>query len=437
LKRASVARAFSIREHSREDAVDGFLFPAKISRWGVYRINYGSLGFSLIMKKSFYLKLITSVAAALFSVLIAEVALRFLPIWIGRNSDTMFKLMEHSDTLGWKMKPAIHETVDFVDVQDIPIRSNSDGFWGDEFPERRSPDDCRIIFLGDSLTWGYGVREEERFSNVLGAENSALETLNFGMAGYGTDQALQVWRHFAQDYDPDIVVLTVHSNDYRENVSVVRWGLSKPYFELRRDGSMSVQNVPVDSSHDYWQSGIFHEIANPYSEYYSVPVERRSRILHWTLRNSSVARLVYTVAVRRPAVSKASGNSSGPPSVNRPREKAVTATPPLAGSPAQIEIEVLEALVKELASGVRASGARFLVVLSMPTSRRYIAHKATWDANGIPYLDATTDPLRRRIRDDSQPVYYPYNDHWTPAAHRATAGLLAERIGDKGLCQGI
>lgn len=387
------------------------------------------------MRKATRFRWLALALAVLSSVLLLEVVLRVSPIWIGRNSDTMFLLMEYSQTLGWRMKPSIRETLDFVDVQGIPVRSNTAGFWDDEFPGERKPGGpCRIVFLGDSFTWGYGVREEERFSNVLRGGDPTLETLNFGMAGYGTDQALLVWRHVAVTSKPDLVVLTVHTNDYRENVSVVRWGLSKPYFELQEDGSLAVRNVPVDPDHDYWRTGIFHRVADPYRAYYVEPVARRSRVLHWTLRHSSAARLAYTATRRRPSTVRGRPRSESrvDPQSDQPLERT-----PSADSPAKKEIEVLDALVQALAEEVRATGARFLVVLATDSPRRYPLHRTTWDSAGISHLDATTEPLRRRFQSDSQPVYYRYNQHWTADAHRAVAELLAERIAGTELCPAL
>lgn len=134
------------------------------------------------------------------SLLVAEVVLRLSNAWIGRHSDAMFTVIEYDRVLGWKMKPIINEKIDLVDVEDIPMRSNSSGFWDKEFVLQKPPDRCRIAFLGDSFTWGLGVREEERFTDLLAAANQGWESLNFGIPSYGTDQSLLVWQQLAHRY---------------------------------------------------------------------------------------------------------------------------------------------------------------------------------------------------------------------------------------------
>src|SRR5688572_11290724 len=124
-------------------------------------------------------KIITVLTACLVGLLLGEIMLRVSGIWVGRHSDTMFTVMDYDGELGWKMKPNVSGTVSYVDVENIPVRGNSLGFWDREFRLEKDPKRRRIVFLGDSFTWGLGVREDERFTNIVEANHSQYESFNF------------------------------------------------------------------------------------------------------------------------------------------------------------------------------------------------------------------------------------------------------------------
>jgi hypothetical protein len=46
----------------------------------------------------------------------------------------------------------------------------------------------RILFLGDSFTYGFDAEVDERFSDLLQKQLPQFGTVNAGVSGYGTDQ---------------------------------------------------------------------------------------------------------------------------------------------------------------------------------------------------------------------------------------------------------
>jgi hypothetical protein len=361
------------------------------------------------------------VGGCLVSLLLVELLLRVSNVWIGRHSDTMFTVIGFDATLGWKMKPNINEKIDLVDVEGIPVRSNSAGFWDKEFVLQKPLGRCRIAFLGDSLTWGMGAREEERFTNLLAIANPDWESLNFGIPGYGTDQSLLVWQHIAHHYQPDLVILTIYQNDYVDNMHVVRYGRRKPYFELNKGQRLELRNVPVDST-DFWHDGIFNQAAPPYEPFFQDPLQRRSRIVHWFAKNSDLVRLSYTLSrFNRKA--------------DHDEKQAPTTLPNLELTPAEhMQVKLLSVLVEELAGQVKAVGARLAVILSGDLGPQYRMQKKALSEAGIICIDATTDVLAKELGNSRERVYYPYSGHWTPGAHGAVAILLAKGIRERGLC---
>ena len=78
------------------------------------------------------------------------------------------------------------------------ISINSDGFRDKEYPLEKSKNTFRIIILGDSVTSGFGVENNESYPEILEAKLNALnnginyEVLNFGVWGYGTTVRLLI-----------------------------------------------------------------------------------------------------------------------------------------------------------------------------------------------------------------------------------------------------
>ncbi|MFH0912747.1 MAG: SGNH/GDSL hydrolase family protein [Candidatus Omnitrophota bacterium] len=99
--------------------------------------------------------------------------------------------------------------------------TNSSGFRGKEFLIQKPKNTFRMVFLGDSFTFGEGVKFEgtypEVISSLLGQKYSSLpvnfESYNFGVGGYNTTQSLYVLRNIAMKVNPDIVVLGYTLND--------------------------------------------------------------------------------------------------------------------------------------------------------------------------------------------------------------------------------
>lgn len=97
---------------------------------------------------------------------------------------------------------------------DIPIRINADGYRDDEFSVARAPGLPRIAFLGDSVTFGSGVRAEDRFGDLLRDEATGpLETQNFAVNAYGAWHYAQQARAVLPRFQPDLVVLGLTLDD--------------------------------------------------------------------------------------------------------------------------------------------------------------------------------------------------------------------------------
>ncbi len=78
----------------------------------------------------------------------------------------------------------------------------------------KSPTRYRIAIIGDSYTWGQGVDESERFSNVLEELlGPSYEVLNFGIPGHTLPDHLNELDPVMK-LSPDFVLLQLYINDF-------------------------------------------------------------------------------------------------------------------------------------------------------------------------------------------------------------------------------
>lgn len=137
-------------------------------------------------------------------------------------------VVAYDEDLGWRYRPgtqARHRTEEF----DVDVRFDALGRRVGE--EDTAPDAPTAVFVGDSLTLGWGIEDEETFaartSEALGDRN-----VNLGVAGYGTGQSYLKLRRDGLPLDPELVVYTFCANDLIEVLHGRRYGRAKPRFRL-------------------------------------------------------------------------------------------------------------------------------------------------------------------------------------------------------------
>jgi len=102
---------------------------------------------------------------------------------------------------------------------DHSYRINSHGFRGPGFPGPKPAGEVRVVTVGDSITFGWELSEEE--STYPGKLQALLDRLgsgrirvvNAGIPRYTSEQALRLLQHRVLDLQPDLVVLCVGWND--------------------------------------------------------------------------------------------------------------------------------------------------------------------------------------------------------------------------------
>jgi hypothetical protein len=98
------------------------------------------------------------------------------------------------------------------------VRYNRWDFRERDFDLAKRPGVYRIAVVGDSLTYGQGIPEADRFSNLLEKHLNHLnkgpyEVLNFGLPGAETRDELGVLANAVLPARPDFILLQWYSND--------------------------------------------------------------------------------------------------------------------------------------------------------------------------------------------------------------------------------
>jgi lysophospholipase L1-like esterase len=179
------------------------------------------------------------------ALLLSEGVARILfPHWAPRTG-ALTSFWRYDSALGWSHIPNSKGSFNSFGFESI-VTINSKGFRDVERSYERDPSKYRIVVLGDSMVWGWGVQQDDMFTALLEKQHRDLEVINLGVSGYGTDQELILLRQEAVRYNPDLIVVVVMDNDFDTNVRKELFlGYNKPAFELSDDGDLHLTNTPV------------------------------------------------------------------------------------------------------------------------------------------------------------------------------------------------
>lgn len=155
----------------------------------------------------------------------------------------------HPD-LGWSIKP--NGATDLY-------RANSQGIRADQnYTLTPIKNKIRIASFGDSFTHGDEVHNNETWQEFLNSKDSRLENINFGVSGYGVDQALLRYLNEGRNFHPKIVLIGFMSEDPTRHGSVFRpfflpqidFALTKPRYKLINNELKLIKN-PLSTINDY------------------------------------------------------------------------------------------------------------------------------------------------------------------------------------------
>ncbi|HXI02872.1 MAG TPA: GDSL-type esterase/lipase family protein [Candidatus Saccharimonadales bacterium] len=100
------------------------------------------------------------------------------------------------------------------------LRTNRAGFPGPYVAPGAHPGIYRILCMGDSSTFGWGVEPEDAYPERLRAElerrhpGARIEVVNMGVCGYSSFQGRILLKREGLAYQPDLITISYGSNDW-------------------------------------------------------------------------------------------------------------------------------------------------------------------------------------------------------------------------------
>jgi lysophospholipase L1-like esterase len=142
--------------------------------------------------------------------------------------------MQPHGTRSWALRPnmVMLET-------HVRVRVNSLGLRGPEL-EQKQVDELRLLTVGDSSVFGFGVEEDAVFSTIAAkalARDSGLRVtaVNGGTPGYTTEQAKQLLADVGQLVQPDwVIIACIWSDLFQTDVPVQRQAVARVPLALYR-----------------------------------------------------------------------------------------------------------------------------------------------------------------------------------------------------------
>ncbi len=116
----------------------------------------------------------------------------------------------------YELKPNIYTC-----FKNVPTRTNAEGLRAERSYQRPKPPGVyRVLLLGDSFTFAWGMTYEQTFGALLERDIArevpsglAVEVINLGTPGYNTWQQAAAFRSTGSSYQPDCVLVLFYSDD--------------------------------------------------------------------------------------------------------------------------------------------------------------------------------------------------------------------------------
>jgi hypothetical protein len=357
-------------------------------------------------------RIATAALGALIVLLVVELLLRVVapvpkgPDWV-EPTRSQYRFFRFDPVLGWANAPNAKGTYKRSEFE-YTIEMNALGMRERPVERAPRPGQLRIAFLGDSFTWGIGVADEDRFSDIVG-RTPGVESVNFGVSGYAPVQYFLTIDHVI-GFSPDLVIIAIClDNDFVDNVHYERYNYYTPYAVLGDGGEIEVRGYPIRNTKAF---GFPPE----------PPRLALSRVIDALYRDLFAGR-----------------EQAGLLGFSREDIYQYDAVGPEENARADTAIEINEKLLGRIAQKLKAAAIP-LMIISAPSKCEYdpdcdygnsIVNTNATDflAESARRLDVDyVDTVRRMDGTD----FWETDGHWRPEGHRKMADAILEYLRSEG-----
>lgn len=336
--------------------------------------------------KTWLLRFVLVVSSLLVGLALAEGITRAFFPHLAPRTARLTRFWQYDARYGWAHQPGSSGVFDSYGIQSS-VTINARGFRGPEVAYAREPQRRRVLVLGDSYVWGYGVNNDEVFTERLRQAKPEWEVVNLGVSGYSTDQELLLYRDEGYKYQADLVLLVLTENDRSGNMLTQQYVVyGKPAFQFQ-NGALTLRNQPVPPTR--WWKQALSQLAT------------QSYVL------TAANKYLYARALAQITPT------------NQP-----TASAAVRKFPHNSEEELTGQLLVELRREItaRQSTAKLLVVCTedLTSSQELAAYLAPFD---IACLD-----LEQFMKAKDPSLHLTNDFHWNAAGHQKVADILAQQL---------
>jgi lysophospholipase L1-like esterase len=357
--------------------------------------------------REMYRKACLLLCSLLLSLLLAEGLLQLFPpcqtrhLLLSQNENFEY-YVGHPD-IGYLLKPGISGVLWGCDFR---AAFDTDGYgFRNPWPW---PEKAEIIAVGDSLTFGFGVKDEEAWPSVLARALPRSRVINLGLMGACPEQYLRLYETVGAKMRPRVLLVGLFlGNDFHEAPGFDRWVKSKS-----GGNYMLSQSPPLRFSLRHPRQGI-KGLLTRYSYLYNLV-----RVMRANGGNNSAERRAFPLA-------------NGHQLLLFPNRLAQSVT---MGQPGHVEFEQVFRPISRMSAISMENGTHMLVVFQPSKEEIYLPLlgdpapdaggplRTALQKQGIDCLDLTP-AFRQRARAGDQ-LFFEADGH----PNRLGYALIAEEI---------
>ena len=340
--------------------------------------------------KDLVVNLSLSVATLLLALLAVEGLLRLFD-FRSVSYHPISGFCRYDETLGWRLVPGrsgVFRKQEFS----ARVEQSEQGLRDRVYPYERVAGRKRVLVLGDSVVWCWGVEMSDCFTEIVEESLPDMEVIAAGVPGYGTAQEVLLYERELVRFNPDLVLLVFVGNDPSDNLDES----IRPVFRMR-DGELVLTNVPVP--------------------------RRKSPLKEWLLANSRLHwQLNYGAQVVRYRLKMARDGTW------LDRQQGYM---PLSPGQEREAWEVTRALLDRLNRQVLADGGRLGLVLDGAPPTMVGALVEFCDERDIPLLDLA--PHIEAGQAGGRSAYLPLDPHYSQHGNRIVAEAILGFLDEQNL----
>jgi lysophospholipase L1-like esterase len=185
-------------------------------------------------------RLALGLASALVALFLAEIVLRALPGPQQEGGLRRLHRLRPDQPWLFDLMPGARTTLGISG--DVVYEINADGYRGPLVAPEKPPGVFRVVVMGDSISFGFGVADGEgwvRQLEVLAAARQPVEVVNLGVGGYNPYNEVALFAHRGARYQPDLVLVQFCVND-----------LNDPTRHFDAQSRLQLGSIPVEAFPD-------------------------------------------------------------------------------------------------------------------------------------------------------------------------------------------